>query len=216
MIVGIPKEIKDNEQRVALTPHGAKDLIGLGHIVNIEQSAGNGSGFNDADYVEVGATILPSLEEIYSTSDLIVKVKEPQPNEVALIKENQLVFTFFHFAADEGLTKGIIDSKSIAIAYETIEASDKSLPILIPMSEVAGRMSVQAGAHCLEKPQGGRGLLIGGAPEVNPGNVLILGGGVVGENAAIIATGMQAKVHIVDKSEVRLKQLSEMFGESNF
>ena len=143
MIIGVPKEIKNNEKRVSLTPYGAKELITLNHTVHIQSGAGNGSGFSDSDYQLVGAIILDSIEEVYSSADLIVKVKEPQPNEVKLIKNNQLVFTFFHFAADEILTQGVIDSKCIAIAFETIESSDGSLPILIPMSEVAGRMSIQ-------------------------------------------------------------------------
>ena len=157
--------------------------------------------------------MVENAEDIFKESEIIVKVKEPLSSEVKMIKENQIVFTYFHLAADKELTQGLIDSKSVCIAYETVTDSNGKLPLLAPMSAVAGRMSVQAGAHCLEKNQKGRGLLLGGAPGVEPGNVVILGGGVVGENAAIIATGMKAKVQIIDKSEARLKQLSEMFGD---
>ena len=212
MIVGVPKEIKNNEKRVALTPYGAKELLALNHTVSIQSSAGEGSGFSDSDYQSVGAKIIPTIEEVYSTSDLIVKVKEPLSNEVKMIKENQIVFTYLHLAAAKELTEGLINSKAVCIAYETVTDNNGRLPLLAPMSAVAGRMSVQAGAHCLEKNQKGRGVLLGGAPGVEGGTVVILGGGVVGENAAEIATGMQAKVHIVDKSEKRLKQLTEKFG----
>ena len=214
MIVGVPKEIKNNEKRVALTPYGAKELLALNHTVSIQSSAGEGSGFSDSDYQSVGAKIIPTIEEVYSTSDLIVKVKEPQPEEVKLIKEDQFVFTFFHFAADEDLTKGIINSKSIAIAYETIENEDGSLPILIPMSEVAGRMSVQNGAKCLEGSMGGKGKLLSGVPGVAPSVVTVLGGGIVGSNAAKLAAGLGAQVNILDVNMSRLRYLDEIMPEN--
>ena len=170
------------------------------------------AGANE-QYLNAGAKIIDKAEDIFNDAEIIVKVKEPLSNEVKMIKENQIVFTYLHLAAAKELTQGLINSKSVCIAYETVTDNNGRLPLLAPMSAVAGRMSVQAGAHCLEKNQKGRGLLLGGAPGVKPGNVVILGGGVVGENAAIIATGLQAKVHIVDKSETRLKQLTQMFGD---
>ena len=214
MIIGVPKEIKNNEKRVALTPYGADELIRLGHTVYIEKNAGVGSGFLDSSYTDIGAKILNSINEVYSSSDLIVKVKEPQPSEVSLIKENQLVFTFFHFAADRELTEGIINSKSIAIAYETIEASDGSLPILIPMSEVAGRMSIQNGAKCLEGSMGGKGKLLSGVPGVEPAVVTVLGGGIVGTNAAKLAAGLGAQVNILDINMERLRYLDDIMPEN--
>ena len=213
MKVGVPSEIKAQESRVCLTPLSVQELTNHGHDVLVQNNAGFGAGFENADYEKAGAKIASTAADIFNDSDMIVKVKEPQSEEVNMLRENQILFTYLHLSADSELTKGLIDSKSICIAYETVTDANNRLPLLAPMSAVAGRMSVQAGAHCLEKPQGGRGLLIGGAPGVSPGNVLILGGGVVGENAAVIATGMQAKVHIVDKSEARLKQLVEMFGD---
>ena len=180
----------------------------------IQDNAGFGAGFENADYEKVGAKIAPSAGDIFNDSDMIVKVKEPLSSEVSMLRENQILFTYLHLSAAPDLTKGLVNSKSICIAYETVTDEYKRLPLLAPMSAVAGRMSIQAGARSLEKPLGGRGLLIGGAPGVNPGSVLILGGGVVGENAAIIAAGMQSKVFIVDKSEERLNQLKSKFGES--
>jgi len=211
--VGIPAEIKAQESRVGLTPLSVQELTNHGHDVLVENNAGFGAGFENADYEKVGAKIAPTAADVFNVSDMIVKVKEPQSEEVSMLRENQILFTYLHLSAAPELTKGLIDSKSICIAYETVTDENNRLPLLAPMSAVAGRMSIQAGAHCLEKPQGGRGLLIGGAPGVNPGNVLILGGGVVGENAAAIATGMEAKVHIVDKSEARLKELQMKFGD---
>jgi alanine dehydrogenase len=211
--VGIPAEIKAQESRVGLTPLSVQELTNHGHDVLVENNAGFGAGFENADYEKVGAKIAPTAADVFNDSDMIVKVKEPQSEEVSMLRENQILFTYLHLSAAPELTKGLIDSKSICIAYETVTDENNRLPLLAPMSAVAGRMSIQAGAHCLEKPQGGRGLLIGGAPGVNPGNVLILGGGVVGENAAAIATGMEAKVHIVDKSEARLKELQMKFGD---
>ena len=213
MKIRVPKEIKNNEFRVAITPSGVKELISNGHEVFIEKNAGTNSSFLDKDYKNEGAIILDDNKSIFDISDLILKVKEPVEEEYSLIKENQIVFTYLHLAAAKELTQGLIDSKGVCIAYETVTDNNGRLPLLAPMSAVAGRMSVQAGAHCLEKNQKGRGVLLGGAPGVAPGNVVILGGGVVGENAAIIATGLKARVHVVDKSEARLKQLSEMFGD---
>ena len=212
MKIGIPKEIKPQESRIGLTPESVKQLTSLGHEVLIQSNGGFEAGFEDEQYKSVGAKIINKAEDIFDDSEIIVKVKEPLSKEVKMIRENQIIFTYLHLAAAKELTQGLIDSKSICIAYETVTDKNGRLPLLAPMSAVAGRMSVQAGAHCLEKNQKGRGLLLGGAPGVEPGNVVILGGGVVGENAADIATGMQAKVHIVDKSEKRLKQLSEKFG----
>ena len=213
MKVGIPSEIKAQESRVGLTPQSVQQLTNHGHEVLVENNAGFGAGFENADYEKAGAKIASSAADVFNDSDMIVKVKEPQSAEVNMLRENQILFTYLHLSAAPELTKGLVDSKSICIAYETVTDENNRLPLLAPMSAVAGRMSIQAGAHSLEKPQGGRGLLIGGAPGVNPGNVLILGGGVVGENAATIATGMEAKVYIVDKSETRLKELQAKFGD---
>ena len=213
MIIGVPKEIKPQENRIGLTPDSVKVLISHGHKVLVENNSGYEAGFDNSQYKSSGAKILDRAEDIFNDSEIIVKVKEPLENEVKMIKENQIVFTYLHLAAAKELTQGLIDSKAICIAYETVTDDNGRLPLLAPMSAVAGRMSVQAGAHCLEKHQKGRGLLLGGAPGVEPGKVVILGGGVVGENAAIIATGMKAEVHIVDKSETRLKQLTEIFGD---
>ena len=213
MKIGVPKEIKPQENRIGLTPESVKTLVSEGHEVLVENNGGFEAGFENDQYINAGAKIVDKASDIFNDAEIIVKVKEPQKVEVDMIRENQIVYTYLHLAAAKELTEGLIKSKSINIAYETVTDDNGRLPLLAPMSAVAGRMSVQAGAHCLEKNQKGRGLLLGGAPGVEPGNVVILGGGVVGENAAIIATGMKAKVHIVDKSEARLKQLSEMFGD---
>ena len=213
MKIGVPKEIKPQENRIGLTPDSVKVLTSNGHEVLVENNGGFEAGFYNDQYKNVGAKIIDKAEDIFNDSDIIVKVKEPLSNEVKMIRENQIVFTYLHLAAAKELTEGLIKSKSVCIAYETITDNTGRLPLLAPMSAVAGRMSIQAGAHCLEKNQKGRGLLLGGAPGVEPANVVILGGGVVGENAALIATGMRAKVHIVDKSEPRLKQLQKMFGD---
>ena len=213
MKIGVPKEIKPQENRIGLTPDSVKILTSNDHEVLVESNGGFEAGFNNNQYKNAGAKIIDKAEDIFNDSDIIVKVKEPLSNEVKMIRENQIVFTYLHLAAAKELTEGLIKSKSICIAYETVTDNNGRLPLLAPMSAVAGRMSVQAGAHSLEKNQKGRGLLLGGAPGVEPANVVILGGGVVGENAALIATGMRAKVHIVDKSEPRLKQLQEMFGD---
>ena len=213
MRIGVPKEIKPQENRIGLTPDSVKTLVTEGHEVLVENNGGFEAGFDNDQYKNAGAKIIEKATDIFNDAEIIVKVKEPQKVEVEMIKENQIVYTYLHLAAAKELTEGLVKSKSINIAYETITDDNGRLPLLAPMSAVAGRMSVQAGAHCLEKNQKGRGVLLGGAPGGEPANVLILGGGVVGENAATIATGMKAKVHVVDKSEARLKQLVEMFGD---
>ncbi len=213
MKIGVPKEIKPQESRIGLTPESVKTLVSEGHEVLVENNGGFEAGFDDNQYTAAGAKIANSASDIFNDAEIIVKVKEPQKVEVDMIRENQIVYTYLHLAAAKELTEGLIKSKSINIAYETVTDDNGRLPLLAPMSAVAGRMSIQAGAHCLEKNQKGRGLLLGGAPGVEGGTVVILGGGVVGENAAVIATGMQAKVHIVDKSDVRLKQLVEIFDD---
>ena len=213
MIIGVPREIKLQEHRIGLTPDSAKVLADKGHEVLIQNNGGFEAGFTNEDYINSGAKIVDKVEDIFKKADLIVKVKEPQMNEVAMIRENQIIYTYLHLAAAKELTEGLVNTKSICIAYETVTDDSGRLPLLAPMSAVAGRMSIQAGAHSLEKNQKGRGLLLGGAPGVEPANVVILGGGVVGENAAIIATGMRGKVYIVDKSKERLNQLYKIFGE---
>ena len=210
MIIGVPKEIKNNENRVALTPAGAKELIKRGHQVYVQQSAGLGSGFSDQDYSAVGASLLPSIEATYQIAEMIMKVKEPIESEYKLIKPNQLVFTYFHFASYEPLTKAMVESKAICLAYETVEKADRSLPLLVPMSEVAGRMAIQKGANYLEKPLGGRGILLGGVPGVLPAKVLILGGGIVGTQAAWMAAGLGADVIIMDLSLPRMRYLADV------
>ena len=214
MRIGVPKEIKLQEYRIGLTPESVKVLTSKGHKVLVENNGGFESGFTNEDYKNAGAKITDRVEDIFKDSDLIVKVKEPQSNEVAMIRENQIIYTYLHLAAAKELTEGLIKSKSVCIAYETVTDNNGRLPLLAPMSAVAGRMSIQAGAHSLEKNQKGRGILLGGAPGVNPATVVILGGGVVGENAALIATGMKAKVYIIDKSMKRLEQLKEIFGDT--
>ena len=210
MIIGVPKEIKNNENRVALTPAGAKELIKRGHTVYVQSSAGEGSGFPDSEYESAGAKMLPTIEKTYEIAEMIMKVKEPIEPEYKLIKKDQLVFTYFHFASYEPLTKAMMESKAVCLAYETVEKEDRSLPLLVPMSEVAGRMSVQEGAKYLEKPLKGRGILLGGVPGVRPAKVLILGGGVVGTNAAKMAAGMGADVTIMDVSLPRLRYLDDV------
>ena len=213
MKIGVPKEIKPQETRIGLTPDSVKDLVSNGHQVLIENNGGSEAGFDNSHYTSAGARIIDKAEDIFNDSEIIVKVKEPLSNEVQMIRENQIVFTYLHLAAAKELTQGLINSKGVCIAYETVTDQNGRLPLLAPMSAVAGRMSIQAGAHSLEKNQRGRGLLLGGAPGVDPANVVILGGGVVGENAAIIATGMKGKVYVVDKSKERLKELHKMFGD---
>ena len=213
MRIGVPKEIKPQENRIGLTPDSVKTLVSEGHEILVENNGGFEAGFDNDQYEKVGAKIINKAEDVFNDAEIIVKVKEPLSNEVKMIKENQIVFTYLHLAAAKELTDDLIKSKSICIAYETVTDKNGRLPLLAPMSAVAGRMSIQAGAHSLEKNQKGRGLLLGGAPGVEPANIVILGGGVVGENAALIATGMKAKVYIVDKSETRLKQLEDIFGD---
>ena len=216
MVIGIPKEIKNNENRISILPFGVEELKRHNHTIYIEHNAGIGSGFTNEEYLKAGANILDTPEEIFEKSDIIVKVKEPQENEVDLIKENQIIFTYFHFAANLALTKGIIDSKATAIAYETVELDNGTLPLLTPMSEVAGRMAIQNGAKCLEGNMGGKGKLLSGVPGVEPANVLILGGGVVGSNAAKLAAGLGAKVYILDISPNRLKYLDDVMPANVF
>lgn len=210
MIIGVPIEIKNNENRVALTPAGVQELTKHGHSVNIQTNAGFGSGFTDEMYVSAGAKIIPTIEEVYHMAEMIIKVKEPIEAEYKLIKKDQLLFTYFHFASYEPLTKAMVSAGAICLAYETVEKADRSLPLLIPMSEVAGRMSVQEGAKYLEKPVGGRGILLGGVPGVRPAKVMILGGGVVGTNAAKMAAGLGANVTILDVSLPRLRYLDDV------
>ena len=209
MIVGIPKEIKNNENRVGMTPAGVSELIRHGHTVYVQHTAGEGSGFPDSEYQAVGANILPDIADVYAAADMIVKVKEPIEPEYPLIKEAQLIFTYFHFASDRRLTEAMVASQAVCLAYETVELPDHSLPLLIPMSEVAGRMSIQEGARFLEKPQSGKGILLGGVPGVKPAKVLILGAGTVGTNAALMAAGLGADVTITDINLRRLRQLDE-------
>ncbi len=206
--VGIPKEIKNNENRVGMTPSGVAELVRRGHQVFVQHTAGEGSGFADAEYVAVGAKILPAIEDVYREADLIVKVKEPIEPEYPLVRKGQVVFTYFHFACEEELTQAMMKSGAVCIAYETVERDDRSLPLLIPMSEVAGRMATQNGAYYLQKTKGGKGKLMAGVPGVKPAKVLVLGGGTVGEAAARIAAGMGADVTITDVSLPRLKQLA--------
>ncbi|MEM9855899.1 MAG: alanine dehydrogenase [Bacteroidota bacterium] len=212
MIIGVPKEIKNNENRVALTPAGVQELNKRGHTVYIQSTAGDGSGFTDAEYESAGAQLLPTIEATYEIAEMIIKVKEPIEAEYKLIKEDQLVFTYFHFASYEPLTKAMVNSKSVCLAYETVEKKDRSLPLLVPMSEVAGRMSIQEGAKYLEKPLQGRGILLGGVPGVRPAKVMILGGGVVGTNAAKMAAGMGADVTIMDLNLNRLRYLDDVMA----
>lgn len=214
MIIGVPKEIKNNENRVGMTPAGVAELVKRGHTVYVQHTAGTNSGFSDDTYTAVGAQILPTIEAVYATADMIVKVKEPIAPEYKLIKKGQVLFTYFHFAADRELTEAMLKSGSICIAYETVEKTDHSLPLLIPMSEVAGRMATQEGARFLEKPQGGKGILLGGVPGVRPARVLILGGGTVGTNAALMAAGMGAEVTITDINLNRLRYLSEIMPKN--
>ncbi len=214
MIIGVPKEIKNNENRVALTPAGTKELVKRGHTVYIEKSAGAGSGFTDDEYKLAGATIIDQAADVYAQAEMIIKVKEPIEPEYKLIRKEQLVFTYFHFASYEPLTRAMMDSGAVCLAYETVERADGSLPLLIPMSEVAGRMAVQEGAKYLEKPLKGRGILLGGVPGVKPAKVLILGGGVVGTNAAKIAAGMGADVTILDVNINRLRYLDDVMPKN--
>lgn len=210
MIIGVPIEIKNNENRIALTPGGTLELIKRGHTVYIQDQAGFNSGFPNELYEEVGAKVLPTIEAVYEVAEMIMKVKEPIESEYKLIKKGQLVFTYFHFASHEPLTRAMIDSRATCLAYETVEKADRSLPLLIPMSEVAGRMATQQGAKYLEKPIKGKGVLLGGVPGVSPGRVLVLGGGIVGTQAAKMAAGLGAQVTIMDVSLDRLRYLNDV------
>ncbi len=210
MKIGVPKEVKNNESRVGLTPAGVFELLNNHHTVYIQNGAGEGSGFFDEDYIEAGATMVKDAAAIYADSDMIVKVKEPIEQEYPLVKENQIVFTYFHFASSATLTQAMIDSKSVCIAYETVTDADGSLPLLTPMSEVAGRMAIQQGAKYLEKPIKGKGILLGGVPGVPPGRVLILGAGVVGIQAAKMAAGLGAHVTILDINMKRLRYVNDV------
>jgi alanine dehydrogenase len=216
MQVGVLKEIKRKENRVAMTPAGVEQMIAHKHTVRVETTAGEGSGFSDEDYVNAGAAIADSPKAIYDTCEMVMKVKEPLPVEYDLIREGQIIFTYFHFAASEELTRAIMASKCIAIAYETVEKANRSLPLLTPMSEVAGRMAIQEGAKYLEKTYGGKGVLLSGVPGVNSGTVVVIGGGIVGTNAAKMACGMGAKVFLLDTNLERLRYLSDVMPKNCF
>jgi alanine dehydrogenase len=211
MIVGVAKEIKADEYRVALTPAGALELSGRGHSVVVERGAGEGSAFPDVEYERVGARIA-AAEEVWGESELVLKVKEPLPDEYGRLREGQVLFTYLHLAASEELTRALVESGAACVAYETVETDDRGLPLLAPMSEIAGRLAAQAGATFLEKPLGGRGLLLGGVPGVAPGEVVVIGGGMVGYNAAVIALGLGAKVTILERSIDRMRHLEEVLG----
>jgi alanine dehydrogenase len=211
MQIGVVKEIKPDEYRVALTPAGARELRQRGHEILVEKGAGVGSAFPDSDYEGVGARVA-SVEEVWGQCDLVLKVKEPLPEEFGRLREGLVLFTYLHLAADESLTRALVASGATCIAYETVETDDRQLPLLAPMSEVAGRLSAQAGAYFLEKPLGGRGLLLGGVAGVPPGRVVVIGGGMVGYNAAVIALGLGAQVRILDKSVDRLRHLEEILS----
>ena len=212
MLVGVPKEVKVHEYRVGLVPASVRELVHHGHKVMVQQGAGEGIGFEDAAYEAAGATITPDAETVFAKADMIVKVKEPQPKEYGMLRKGQVLFTYLHLAPDLAQTKGLVDSGCIAIAYETVTNVHGGLPLLAPMSEVAGRMSVQVGAHCLEKEQGGSGMLLGGVPGVPAAKVVIIGGGVSGTNAARMAMGMEAHVTVIDKNLERLYALDLQFG----
>ncbi|WP_422366806.1 alanine dehydrogenase [Pelagibius sp.] len=212
MLVGVPKEVKNHEYRVGLVPASVRELVHHGHKVTVETKAGEGIGFTDTDYEAAGAEIAPDADSVFAKAEMIVKVKEPQPAEYKRLREGQLLFTYLHLAPDLAQTKGLVESGSIAIAYETVTSARGGLPLLAPMSEVAGRMSIQVGAHCLEKEQGGSGMLLGGVPGVAAAKVVIIGGGVSGTNAARMAMGMEAHVTVIDRSLERLYELDMQFG----
>lgn len=216
MKVGVLKEIKTKENRVAMTPAGVEQMVAQGHTVMVESTAGEGSGFSDKTYEKAGARIEPSAKAIYEKSEMVMKVKEPLPVEFPLIRKGQVLFTYFHFAASEELTRAIIDTGSIAVAYETVEKANGSLPLLTPMSEVAGRMAIHEGAKYLEKTYNGKGILLGGVPGTEPGTVIVIGGGIVGTNAAKIACGMGAKVYLLDTNLERLRYLSDVMPKNCF
>ena len=210
MIIGVPKEIKNNENRVGMTPSGVQEMTKRGHVVYVQATAGVNSGFSDEAYTAAGAKIVPTIEEVYATAEMIVKVKEPIASEYGLVRKGQLVFTYFHFASSEPLTKAMIESGAVCCAYETVERKDRSLPLLVPMSEVAGRMATQEGCYFLERPRGGKGKLMGGVPGVKPAKVFVIGAGVVGTAAARTAAGMGADVTICDISLPRLTYLADV------
>lgn len=212
MLIGVPKEIKNHEYRVGLTPSGVRELVANGHKVLVQTHAGLAIGFTDEQYIQAGASIASNAEEVFERSEMIVKVKEPQPVECRMLRPGQVLFTYLHLAPDPEQTKLLIESDAVAIAYETVTDERGGLPLLAPMSEVAGRMAIQAGAHALEKAQGGRGVLLGGVPGVAPAKVVVIGGGVVGLNAARMAMGAGADVTILDKSLTRLKEIDMVFG----
>ncbi len=214
MVIGVPKEIKANEDRVALLPVGVQTFKQNGHNVLVETMAGSGSGFGDESYRRAGAEIAQTPQEVYSSSDMILKVKEPVESEYSLVRKNQIVFTYFHFAANRELTEAMMKSRCVAIAYETVQRADGSLPLLIPMSEVAGRMAPQEGAKYLEKTMGGRGILLSGVPGTEPADVVIIGGGIVGTNAAKIAAGLGARVTILDTNLYRLRYLDDVMAKN--
>ncbi|EGR0492014.1 alanine dehydrogenase [Vibrio cholerae] len=216
MIIGVPKEIKNHEYRVGMIPASVRELVSHGHQVYVETNAGSGIGFSDDDYIAVGASILPTAADVFAKAEMIVKVKEPQATERAMLKEGQILFTYLHLAPDFPQTEELIKSKAVCIAYETVTDNMGRLPLLAPMSEVAGRMSIQAGAQTLEKSRGGSGLLLGGVPGVAPAKVVVLGGGVVGANAARMAIGLRADVTILDRNIDTLRKLDEEFqGRAN-
>ncbi|MGB8316405.1 MAG: alanine dehydrogenase, partial [Aestuariivirga sp.] len=214
MLIGVPKEIKNHEYRVGMTPISVREAVRNGHKVWVQGNAGGGIGASDADYTAAGAEIIKTAEEIFAKAEMIVKVKEPQAGERAMLREGQILYTYLHLAPDPGQTKDLVKSGAVCIAYETVTSARGGLPLLAPMSQVAGRMSVQCGAHSLEKAQGGRGMLLGGVPGVSPAKVVILGGGVVGTNAAAIALGMGADVTIIERSTERMEELVARFGIS--
>ena len=210
MIIGVPKEIKNNENRVGMTPSGVQEMTKAGHTVYVQATAGVNSGFSDDAYIAAGARIIPTIEDVYAIAEMIVKVKEPIASEYALVREGQLLFTYFHFASSEPLTKAMLESGAVCCAYETVERKDRSLPLLVPMSEVAGRMAVQEGCYFLERPRGGKGKLMGGVPGVKPVKVFVIGAGIVGTAAARTAAGMGADVTICDISLPRLAYLTDV------
>jgi len=212
MLIGVPKEIKNHEYRIGMTPSGVRELVGAGHEVIVQRDGGTAIGLTDDQYVAAGARIIDTAEEIFATADMIIKVKEPQPNECKMLRPGQLLFTYLHLAPDPEQTRLLVESGAVAIAYETVTDDRGGLPLLAPMSEVAGRMAIQAGAHSLEKAQGGLGTLLGGVPGVAPGKVTVIGGGVVGVNAARMALGLGADVTILDRSLPRLKELDALYG----
>lgn len=214
MIIGVPKEIKNNENRIAVTPAGVKELVANGHTVYVQAGGGLGSGFTDEEYISAGAKMLPAIEDVYEIAEMIIKVKEPIGPEYKLIKKGQLLFTYFHFASDRELTDAMMAARPVCVAYETVRLANGQLPLLIPMSEVAGRMSIQEACRFLEKPQGGRGVLMGGVPGVKPAKVLILGAGVVGRNAALMAAGLGADVTITDISLAVLRHVADVMPKN--